>query len=257
VDVPSDSGVERVLNYLPTDAKSPQDPAITVHTLDQGRVVFVSTSANDDWMNFAAKPNYPPLMHELLSGSVRTGDYWMNLTVGQSIKIPPTVRVTSTPSITDPNGLPVVVDIAPDSDSHDGREAKGVYHTAPINKPGIYTLSLGGDRKVPIAVNVPARDEANVTTLTDDAILHALGDIKLSMQPAEISTEVVAGREGNDFSWWTMVAVLGLVLFECFIAMSFGHYRRQEVGATAPAPARPGRASQAAVPSPVRTAEVR
>lgn len=257
-DVPASSGVERVLSYLPTDAKSPQDPAITVHTVDQGRVVFVSTSANDDWMNFAAKPNYPPLMHELLSGSVRTGDYWMNLTVGQSIKIPPTVRVTSTPSVTDPNGLPVVIDISPDSDAKDGSEgAKGVYHTAPINKPGLYVLSLGGDRKVPIAVNVPAREEANVTTLTDDAILHALGDVKLSMQPSDISAEVVAGREGNDFSWWTMAAVLGLVLFECFIAMSFGHYRRPEIGSTSPAPARPARPAQDSAPSPVRTAAVR
>jgi hypothetical protein len=257
-DVPAESGIERVLNYLPADGKSPEDPAITVHSVGEGRVVFVSTSANDEWMNFAAKPNYPPLMHELLSGSVRTGDYWMNLSVGQSIKIPPSVRVTSTPAVTDPNGLPVVIDIGPDTDAKEGSEgAKGVYHTAPINKPGVYTLSLGGDRKVPIAVNVPARDEANVTTITDDAIMHALGDIKMSMQPSEISTEAVAGREGNDFSWWTMVAVLGLVLFECFIAMSFGHYRRQEVGATTPAPMRAGRASQAAPPSPVRTAAVR
>ncbi len=93
VDVPRDAKVERVLNYLPSeDAKSQAaagpDPAITVHDVGNGRVVFFSTTANADWTSFPAKPAYVALMHELLAGSVNAGDAWMNLTVGDELKIP-------------------------------------------------------------------------------------------------------------------------------------------------------------------------
>jgi hypothetical protein len=218
VDVPAASGVERVLNYLPADPKNPADAAITVQSTGQGRVVFFSTTANEDWTQFASKQAYVPLMHELLSGAVRTGDWWMNLSVGQSLEIPPTVRLSIAPTLADSNGAAIVID----PETRDGRV---VYRTQPINKPGVYTLSLG-DRKIPIAVNVPAADEANVTTLTDDAIRHALGDIAMTMQSAEVTEETAVGREGNDFSWWTMAAVLALVGFECFIAMKLGHYQQ-------------------------------
>ena len=218
VDIEPASGAQRVLDYLPADPKNPGDPAIVVHAAGQGRVVFFSTSANEDWTSFAAKPAYVPLMHELLCGSVRTGDWWMNLTVGQSLEIPPTVRFGSAPSMTDQNNASIVLD--PET-----RDGKVVYRSSPLKKPGVYTLMLG-EQKYPIAVNVPAADEANVTVLPDESLRHALGDIPMSLQSADVPAETVAGREGNDFSWWAMMLVLGLVGFECFIAMRFGHYRR-------------------------------
>jgi hypothetical protein len=97
-----------------------------------------------------------------------------------------------------------------------------------LTKPGLYWLALG-DRKMPIAVNVPAAEEADVTTITEEAIRHDLGDVEITMLGADVPTDVVAGRDRNDFSWWTMMLVLALVGFECFIAMRFGHYRRTDV----------------------------
>ncbi|HEX4793200.1 MAG TPA: BatA domain-containing protein [Humisphaera sp.] len=223
-------GVERVLNYLPPDPKTPGDPAITVHSLEQGRVVFYSSTANSDWSkSFSSKPAYLELMCELLGGSVKMGDGWLNLLVDQPLEIPQSVRVTSAPVLTDPSGLPVIVD--PQT-----REGRIVYTTAPLKKPGLYKLSLG-DKQMPVAVNVPANEEANVTTITDDAIRHAMGDAEVSLQGGEVPMEAAAGREGNDFSWWCMMLVLALVCFECFIAMKFGHYHRSE------APVRPSAAA--------------
>jgi hypothetical protein len=158
----------------------------------------------------------------------------MNLTVGQPMEIPQTVRVTASPTLTDSTGAAILVD-------PELRNGRTVYHTAPIKKPGVYKLSLG-DRQVWIAVNAPASEEANVTTLPDDTIRHALGDIDISLQGPAMPTEALAGREGNDFSWWCMMAVLGLLCFECFMAMKFGHYHRSEapVAGAAPARTRPG-----------------
>ena len=75
---------ERVLNYLPMKPNSPGDPAITAQSVGRGRVIFVSTSANAEWTDFPNDPSYPQLMFELLDGSLRSRDAWMNLDRGRS-----------------------------------------------------------------------------------------------------------------------------------------------------------------------------
>jgi hypothetical protein len=241
VDLPGNSSVERVLSYQSAggaggsgagSGKAVADPAITVHSLGQGRVVFVSTTANPDpeWTSFPAKMAYVSLMHELLAGSVRTGDHWLNLTVGQSLTVPPTVRLTATPTLTDPDKHPVVIDGVPAAD--DNREI--VYRSRPLTRPGLYTLSVGA-AQLPVAVNVPA-DEADVRTVNDDALREALGGIDVSVMGPDLPSEAAMADAGNDFGWNFMVLVLVLLGVECFMAMRFGHYRRSDaVRQSAPA----------------------
>jgi hypothetical protein len=221
--------VETVLRYLPPEGSAPGrvgDAAITSQTLGQGRVVFVSTSANPDWTNLPAKLAYVPLIHELLSGSVRSGDWWMNLTVDQRLVIPPNVALAGVPTLSDPSARPIDL-IGPNTKSTDPIEQ--TYHSQPLPKPGVYMLSLG-DRQVPIAVNVPAAEEADVFTLTDAALRKALGGINLTMLGADMPAEAAVSTSGNDFGWWCMALLLGVVGLESFLAMSFGHYRRSQTG---------------------------
>ena len=65
---------------------------MTAQTLGQGHVIWVSTTANDEWTDFPAHVAYMPLMQELLAHSVKSGTYWMNLEVGQELVVPPTVE---------------------------------------------------------------------------------------------------------------------------------------------------------------------
>ena len=225
VDPAPDLQVERVLNYRAADgattrpgAAAQPDAAITVHSLGQGRVVFVSTTADHDWATLSAKPAYVALMHELLAGSVRTGDGWLNLTVGQPLELPPTVRLTATPTLLDPAKQPVVMEAS------DAGAGQTVYRSRPLNKPGVYALNTGGGT-FPVAVNVPS-DEADVRTLADEAIRKVLGDIELSSKGADVPAVAAATESGNDLSWAFMVAVFALLAVECFMAMRFGHYRR-------------------------------
>ncbi len=90
-------------------------------------------------------------------------------------------------------------------------------------------LSLG-NRQVPVAVNVPAEEEADVFALDDAAIRKALGDPQMTMHGDELPSEASAANERNDLGWWCMALLLGFVAFECFLAMRFGHYRRSETG---------------------------
>jgi hypothetical protein len=236
VDVPPQSDVERVLNYQAAGAtgatggaataaaaatRPATDPAITVHSLGDGRVVFVSTTANAEWTTLPSKPVYVALVHELLSGSVRTGDAWLNRTVGQPLEIPAAVRLSATPTLLDPAKNPVVIEAS------EGPGGVTVYRSRPLVRPGVYTLSTGSGN-LPVAVNVP-RDEADVRTLPQEAIRGALGGIELTMRGAEVPAVTAAADTGNDLSWAFMLAVFALLAAECFMAMRFGHHRRADV----------------------------
>jgi hypothetical protein len=221
---------ERVLNYLPLKSNAPVDPAITAQTVGRGRVLFISTSANLEWTDFPNNRSYPQLLFEMLDGSLRSRDAWMNLTVGDRLVIPPEARasaVTLTRNDVDQTKIPVfpperdVKGSSPAIDADDSQddEWRSLYHTDFLTQPGMYTLTLG-NRKLPIAVNVPAVNQADVTTVDNEAISQALGGVK-------IEERVNFNNPDRDYyGWLTLIAVLALAGFECFIAWKFGHNRQ-------------------------------
>jgi hypothetical protein len=217
-DVPNDPRV-RVLSFRQTEGAGKSDPAITIHTLGEGRVVFVATTANADWTTLPAKPAYVALMQELLAGSMNPGDAWMNLTVGEPMVVPPTVKLLTTPTLIDPQSRSIAVEQATDS--------AGVvsYRSGPLGVPGVYTFKTGAEN-VPIAVNVPA-DAADVRSIDDPAIKSALGDIDITMDGDQLPAAAETANAGNDMGWNVMVIVLALVALECFLAMRFGHFKRK------------------------------
>jgi hypothetical protein len=234
MDLKPDTKAERVLDYLgagQTNAttrattgesakgQATADPAITLHALGQGRVIVFTTTANAEWTSFPAKPSYVALMHELLAGSISSGDRWMNLNAGDAVNVPATVKCTAPPTLADATQR----EFALDAVAGGGPIA---YRSAPLAKPGVYKLNTG-TATLPVAVNVPA-EEADVRTIDDAAVKKALGD------PADVTMEgdslppaaFEANRAGNDFGWPFMLAGLLLVAGECYMAMRFGHYRR-------------------------------
>lgn len=239
-DVPANSGVERILNYLPPAARpdapapaaaapnnaGPLDPAFTVHPLGKGLVVFCATSASpgketDVWTSFPAKPSYVALMHEILSGGVRAGDYWMNLSVGQSLEVPPEVKLTGTPELKDDAGAAVLVEAVTEPNK------PTIYRSRPLTRPGVYTLNVGSG-SLPIAVNVPD-DEADVRTIGNEQVRKALGDIEMTLRNNEVPSEASLSRESNDWAGSVLIAMLVLLGIESAMALRFGHYRRATV----------------------------
>lgn len=219
--LPENAPVERVLDFRTGaggDNTTDKDPAITVHTLGQGRIVFVATTADPEWTLFPAKPAYVVLMHELLSGSVRTGDAWMNLTVGEPLVLPRTVRLTASPVLIDAQQREIPLRAVTD-------EAGQIeYRSEPIRRPGQYWVRTG-ERTIPIAVNLPA-EEADIRTLEEGAIRAALGDIEIDAQQDALVVAEDAEEAGRDFGWILTAAVLVLAASECAMAMYFGHNRR-------------------------------
>jgi hypothetical protein len=233
LDLPSGSGVQPILKYVPSgtepgklDLNAPGDPAITAHTVGRGHVIWVSTTANDDWTDFVAHAAYAPLMQELLAHSVRSGTYWMNLEVGQPLVIPSSVRMTASPTLQDPDKKSIPIE----SQLVEEAGASGpstVYRTAPLAKPGVYTLGLG-DANIPIAVNIPA-SEADIRTIPDNAIRETLGRIEINLAGDQPPSETQVKDAGRDWGWHLMLIVFALLGAEAFMAMRFGHWKRAEV----------------------------
>ncbi len=225
VSVPGDSPVERVLNYLPTTSGeavaagsrggatqlSSRDPAITVHSLGAGRVVFFSTSANSEWTTLPAKPAYVAMMHEVLSGSVTSGDGWMNRQVGQQVILPGNLKLTTAPTLTDPTGAPIAFE-------------PGKLASARLSRPGIYKLNTG-IRELPIAVNMVA-EESDLRSVDSSVIKSTLGEQNVSVYEDALPALGTTASAGNDFGWIAMAAVLLFIAAESFMAMRFGHQKK-------------------------------
>jgi hypothetical protein len=241
IDPPADAQVESILRFqsakgsttAPTAVAVQSDPAFTVHSLGEGRILFCSTSANADWTTFPGSPSYVTILHELVSSTTRTADWWLNLRTGDPLTIPPSVRLTAPPSLTDPAGQPVELRAVP----REGGAGGIVYRSDPLRRPGVYSVQVG-TRRHPVAVNVPA-GEADVRTLPDSAIRESLGGIDLQFFGAELPLDAVESDSGNDLSWAFMLAVLGLLGVECLMALHFGHYRRTTASPVEAAAARP------------------
>jgi len=222
VDVAPDSKVERVLDFLPAEdaPHAPPDPAITVHSLGAGRVLFYATSAdpNSEWTTFMAHQAYPALMHMLILGTVGGGSDWMNLSVGQALTVPPSIKLTASPSLKDPRQIEVPLRQTTDADG------QSVYRSPPLQRPGLYSLATGlaNDK---IAVNLPPQ-EADVRPIDDAALRLALGGIDLRLEGDAVPAQTAAVEPPKDLGWGVMLAVLVLLAGECFLAMTFGHYRR-------------------------------
>ena len=54
----------------------------------------------------------------------------------------------------------------------------------------------------------------------------ALGDIEIQFFGDNVPAYALSRDDSNDLGWSVMAIVLALVGAECFMAMSFGHYRR-------------------------------
>ena len=219
-----------ILKYVSggADANRPDptasgDPAITAQTVGRGRVIWVSTTANDDWTDFPAHLAYAPLMQELLAHSVKSGTYWMNLEVGQPLVVPMTVRMTAAPTLLDPDKKPVVLE-AQSVPGKNGMSGGTIYRSVALEQPGVYSLALGQNASVPIAVNLP-RTEADIRTLNDTAVRKALGDIDMTLEADQPPSDAQIAQAGRDWGWDIMLAVLLLLGVEAFMAMRFGHWR--------------------------------
>ncbi|MFN4242537.1 MAG: BatA domain-containing protein, partial [Tepidisphaerales bacterium] len=258
---------ERVLSFRGAErgdgaggeAGGDSDLAISTHTLGAGRVVFVATSAGaDGWNTLPARPVFVTLVQEMIGRSLRPRDGFLNLRVGDRLRLvvggqvppgQPTLTLANAPTLTDPAGQPVLLEHRPADDASSG---PALWQSVPLTRPGIYRLTgvltpelrSEAAAALPVAVNVDAAAEADVRTLTRETVRALLtgsrgetgGDASppgrgsLADRVEVLGDELPAGpataaERGADFGWAVLLLLLGLVLFEGLLAWRFGHSR--------------------------------
>lgn len=189
------------------------DPAVTMHQLGRGKVVFFATSADTRWTTLPAKPAFVALLNEILLGTIDAENSWMNLAAGSRLQVPRRIVETLTPRLTDPQGHLLSLEPA------GGEDPTVAFVSAPIERPGLYRLQIDG-KSYPIAVSFPA-SESNLTHLDAAAIRRALGDITMEQETDGLPGQYASARDQADFGWPLLLAVLVLTGTECFLAMWF------------------------------------
>jgi hypothetical protein len=141
----------------------------------------------------------------------------MNRIVGDRLTVPANLGISVAPTLADADGHDVVMEWA-----------NATYASPPLQKPGLYTLKIG-DRSLPIAVNVDAPAVADLRPLDDAQLLSAMGGMSVRLSGDQLPPRDEAEQDtlGRDMEWSLMAALLVVAGLECFLAMRFGHYRRE------------------------------
>ncbi|MFT3787226.1 MAG: BatA domain-containing protein [Tepidisphaeraceae bacterium] len=219
VQLDTKANADRVLSYRASAPGVPADPAITVHNLGLGRVVFCTTSADAEWSTFVARQGaYVALMHELVAGAVGSGDAWLNLTVGDRVVIPPTLRLLASPVLIGPG------DRSRPLEQKQLNAGSPRWTSEPITEPGVYTLQAGA-LKMPVAVNVPG-GEADIRPVGPEGIKTALGEADLELHGDSLDPEALAKKDAADFAWPLLLVLLPLLFAESALAWKFGRSRK-------------------------------
>jgi hypothetical protein len=212
-DIDPKLNVQRVLDFATGDASRGNDPAITLHNVGRGRVVFFATSADTRWTTLPGKPAFVALINEIVLGTVADQSAWMNIPAGQRLQIPRRVAGAGAPTLSDSQGKPLTLDPAP------ANQSDLAYISEVLVRPGQYRLKFDS-KNIPISVQFPA-SESDLTHLSPAAIKTALGEMNLQQTHDEVPAATLSAAQRADFSWPVLLAVLGLLGLESFLAMWF------------------------------------
>jgi hypothetical protein len=212
MQLPSPPEGSRVLLRLAGGA-----PALAEREFGQGRVILASFSAGVSRGDFALRPAYLPLLHQLvahlaagnsLSRSLRTGDpIAARFDVGQADE---PVRVSG------PGGLDATLAAEVGGD--------GAIARLPMSRgAGIYRFEASGGKQEAFAVNVPEA-ESNLSHAGPNEVRERTGlkEMRFATDLEDIAGLADRARKGSEV-WRPLILAAILLLFaEAFLAQRFG-----------------------------------
>lgn len=201
--------VERVLDF------AGGDPAITLHALGRGKVLFIATSAGTNWTTLPAKPAFVALVNEIVLGTVDPRHNWLNIPAGSRLNIPRHIAGSHVPQLTDPHGRQLTLDAA------DADHPENAFSSEPLVTPGLYRLQLDG-QTFPVSVRFPSA-ESDLTRIPPAAIRQALGEIEIQHAADTLPQSLVSAGDQADFGWPIMLLVMVILGTEAVLAMRFRH----------------------------------
>jgi len=230
--IPEDMPGVRV-SFRYTDSE--RSPAVIDNAYGEGRVLWVTSTADQEWNELSAWPDFVVFLYESISYLTRFGLTSSNLGIGETFrKTYPVSRYASE-----------VMLLAPEAEAQElerarnmrkvmkglpgGNEFEIVHEETDV--PGLYRLDLlrpnspGADTTEHFAVNV-STEESNLDSMKDDdfqaayeSFRYRAFDATERLRAVRGEEELLAGRElWKHFVW----IVLGLAVAETVLACYFG-----------------------------------
>ncbi|MCB9852703.1 MAG: BatA domain-containing protein [Phycisphaerales bacterium] len=211
-----------------------QSPLIVEKAVGRGRTVFVATSADQEWNDWASNFSYLPLVLEMVQYIARSAASERDVVVGEALKceIDPTVVEPSvalrTPAYpTDPE----IMLTASGATSGSGGDAANAGQTTSVatfgdtDQSGRYQFRLkrlrGGTIQQFASVN-PDSAESNLKPATAEELRGASDTMRIEIidDPAMLASSADNGR--SEFWWPLMLMAAALLMVEHGLAWRFG-----------------------------------
>jgi hypothetical protein len=226
-----DEKAARVAFRFTDDRKS---PAVLDNGYGNGRVIWIPTTADDDWNDLAKWPDYVVFLYEAISYVVQFGMESSNLVAGEPFrKLYPAAQYASEVMLlvpeSDAGALDGVRNLRKAMKSLGGGTEFELTHDA-TTAPGLYRLDLlrpanpAGNTVEHFAVNIDTA-ESDLQAMSDDdftafpGLNYAVFDATERLRAAKGDERLITGRE---FWRWFLAGVLGLLILETLLAWAFG-----------------------------------
>jgi hypothetical protein len=215
------------------------NPAIFDNRYGSGRVLWMTSTADQEWNEFSVWPDYVVFLYESISYLVRFGMSSMNLKVGEVFrKVYPGSEYA-----------PEVLLLAPDSGNHDIHRVQSIRKAMrnlpggndfeltheDTGAPGLYKLDLlrspdaGGNTTEYFSVNVDT-EESDLKPMTEEDFRTHFPDLKYALLDPVASRRAAEGEKnllrGREHSRLFLFGVLGLAVLETVLAYLFGRRAR-------------------------------
>jgi hypothetical protein len=172
-------------------------PAIVEAAAGQGKVIVVTTTADEQWTNFPKSLDFVPLVHELLSYMVSPRIAERNLLVGWPFRrLYPAVAYAAEVSVRSPRG-----NVTRTSLRRLGEGAEGDFELVyeRTEAPGIFTVELSRRRSLDelLADRYPERDAFAVNVAGEEGDMTATNEAGLRAAYGEAAPPVVVPAESG------------------------------------------------------------
>jgi hypothetical protein len=210
----------------------------------RGQVGLITTTVNMDWTTWPASFSYLPLMHELLHLAITGRLREQAAVVGDELEEYLAAVGQQAARVHTPDRRTV------EESRTQLTEDASVWRWSDTALSGIYRVTFGKDaREHLFAVNVPAvggggrgsESDFSKPRCTQQELrkayagwrLQVVSDLRQIDRKVKSAEQVEAAPEdagedeteaGPDVAYWTMLAVLGLLILEVILAWAFGHY---------------------------------
>lgn len=192
-------------------------PVVATRKVGDGQVVFVATSADATWSNWALLPTYLPFVHVTLGHLVQAHADAFNRRAGEPIRWRPPARTESMPyQLLFPGGQ--VTRLSPPTQQED----HPVFVASDTHRAGIYRINAESGTTDPEVVTSIAF--ALVPDLRESEDLTAWSDAQLDERLGFVPVHVTASDDPSVFSgterlnWegtkWLLLALLAILIVE-------------------------------------------